>query len=208
MPGSACAPSPTSSRPTRRPGGGSVAAFCGAMSAALTSMVANLTVGRKGYEKAQKEVKALAVRAQKHKDDLLRAVDLDAAAFNKVMDALKLPRANDEQKAERDKALETATQEATLVPFQVLESSIVLVKLAKKVALKGNKNSLSDAGVAALAAQTAGEGAYYNVRINLPGIQDAEFKARIKKQAVALKKKLCALADEVRAIVERELRKG
>jgi len=190
------------------PGGGSVAALCGALSAALSSMVANLTVGKKGYEKAQKELKALAVRAQKLKDELLRAVDLDSAAFNKVMDTFKLPKGTEAQKAERDKAVEAATKEATLVPFQVLEASIALMKMAKKAAIKGNKNSLSDAGVAGLAAQAAGEGAYFNVRINLPGIQDAEFKSRIKKQAVSLKKKLCKLGDEVRAVVERELRKS
>jgi glutamate formiminotransferase/formiminotetrahydrofolate cyclodeaminase len=190
------------------PGGGSVSALCGALSAALSSMVANLTVGKKGYEKTQKELKALAVRAQKLKDELLRAVELDSAAFAKVMDAFKLPKGTEEQKAEREKTVEAATKEATLIPFQVLESSIALMKMAKKVALKGNKNSLSDAGVAGLAAQSAGEGAYYNVRINLPGIQDAEFKSRIKKQAVALKKKLCKLADEVRAVVEKELRKS
>jgi len=190
------------------PGGGSVAALCGALSAALSSMVANLTVGKKGYEKAQKELKALAVRAQKLKDELLRAVDLDSAAFNKVMDAFKLPKGTEAQKAERDKAVEAATKEATLVPFQVLESSIALMKMAKKAAIKGNKNSLSDAGVAGMVAQAAGEGAYFNVRINLPGIQDAEFKSRIKKQAVSLKKKLCKLGDEVRAVVERELRKS
>ena len=190
------------------PGGGSVAALCGALSAALSSMVANLTVGKKGYEKAQKELKALAVRAQKLKDELLRAVDLDSAAFNKVMDTFKLPKGTEAQKAERDKAVEAATKEATLVPFQVLEASIALMKMAKKAAIKGNKNSLSDAGVAGLAAQAAGEGAYFNVRINLPRIQDAEFKSRIKKQAVSLKKKLCKLGDEVRAVVERELRKS
>ena len=190
------------------PGGGSVAALCGALSAALSSMVANLTVGKKGYEKAQKELKALAVRAQKLKDELLRAVDLDSAAFNKVMDTFKLPKGTEAQKAERDKAVEAATKEATLVPFQVLEASIALMKMAKKAAIKGNKNSLSDAGVAGLAAQAAGEGAYFNVRINLPRIQDAEFKSRIKKQAVSLKKKLCKLGDEVRAVVERELRKN
>ncbi|MBN2207051.1 MAG: glutamate formimidoyltransferase [Candidatus Aminicenantes bacterium] len=190
------------------PGGGSVAALSGALSAALSSMVANLTVGKKGYERSQKELKALAVRAQKIKDALLRAVDLDADAFNKVMEAFKLPKTTEEQKAARESAVEAATKEATLVPLQVLESSIILMKMAKKAAIKGNKNSLSDAGVAGLAAQTAGEAAYFNVRINLPGIRDAEFKVRVKKQAVALKKKLCAIGDEVRSLVEKELRKS
>jgi len=112
----------------------------------------------------------------------------------------------DEQKKERDKAIEEASKEATLVPLGVLEKSIEALKLAKEVALKGNKNSLSDAGVAGLMAQAAAEGAYYNVKINLPGLGDARFKAKIKKQATALVKKAVELGQEIRDIVEKELK--
>ncbi|MGB2764200.1 MAG: glutamate formimidoyltransferase [Candidatus Aminicenantaceae bacterium] len=188
------------------PGGGSTAALCGALSASLSSMVSNLTVGKKGYETVQNDVKKIAVKAQAIKDEFLRAVDLDAIAFNKLMGASRMPRKTDEQKQERDKAIEEASKEATLVPFEVLEKSIKALNLAKEIAQKGNKNSLSDAGVAGLTAQAAAEGAYYNVKINLPGIQDTEFKSKIKRKAISLKKKSVKLGEELREIIEKKLK--
>lgn len=188
------------------PGGGSTAALSGALSAALSSMVSNLTVGKKGYEDVQKEVKKFAASAQGLKDEFLRAVDLDTMAFNKVMDAFRLPKKTDEQKEEKARAIEKASQEATLVPLGVLEKSVDALKLAKEVVLKGNKNSLSDAGVAGLMAQAAAEGAYYNVKINLPGLEDADFKSKTKKQATTLVKKARMLGDELREIIEKELK--
>jgi len=187
------------------PGGGSTAALSGALSAALSSMVSNLTVGKKEYEDVQKDVKKFAVSAQDLKDEFLRAVDLDTTAFNKVINALKLPKKTDEQKKEKARAIEEASQEATLVPLGVLEKSIEALKLAKDTALKGNRNSLSDAGVAGLMAQAAAEGAYYNVKINLPGLEDADFKSKTKKQAATLVKKARILGDELREIIEKEL---
>jgi len=189
------------------PGGGSTAALCGALSAALSSMVANLTVGKKGYEKVLREMKRTAERAQELKADYLRLVDLDSEAFNKVMDAFRLLKVTEDQKKEREAAIEAATREATLVPFQVLERSLDLLKLASRTAHKGNRNSLSDAGVAALAARTAAEGAYYNVRINLPAIQDREFRAKIKRQAASLRKKACRLAEGINKFIEKEFNK-
>ena len=188
------------------PGGGSTAALCGALSASLSSMVSNLTVGKKGYENAQNDVKKIAVNAQFLKDEFLRAVDLDTMAFNKLMEASRLPNKTDKQKKERTKTVEEASKEATLVPFGVLEKSIEALKLAKEVALKGNKNSLSDAGVAGLTAQAAAEGAYYNIKINLPSIQDTAFKSKIKSQATSLKKKSVKLGDALREIIEKELK--
>ena len=172
------------------PGGGSVAALCGALSAALSSMVANLTHGKKGYEGSGEDMKRIAVRAQELKDELLRAVDLDARAFNKVMEAFRLPKGTEEQSREREAAVEDASKGATLVPLGVLTAAAELIELAEAVARKGNRNSVSDAGVAGLTAQAAGEGAYFNVRINLPGIKDERFKARTAKQAKALRRKL------------------
>ena len=188
------------------PGGGSTAALCGALSASLSSMVSNLTVGKKDYEQVQKDVKKIAVSAQSLKDEFLRAVDLDTLAFNKLMETYKLPKKTEEQKKEKAKAVEAASKEATLVPFGVLENSIEALMLAKEIALKGNKNSLSDAGVAGLTAQAAAEGAYYNIMINLPNIQDSEFKLKIKKQATSLKNKSMKLGDELREFIEKELK--
>jgi glutamate formiminotransferase/formiminotetrahydrofolate cyclodeaminase len=153
-------------------------------------MVANLTYGKKGYERTGEDMKRIAVRAQELKDELLRAVDLDARAFNKVMEAFRLPKGTKEQSREREAAVEDASKGAALVPLGVLAAAAELIELAEAVARKGNRNSVSDAGVAGLTAQAAGEGAYYNVRINLPGIKDEKFKARTAKQAEALRRKL------------------
>ncbi len=187
------------------PGGGSTAALCGALSGALSSMVANLTVGKKEYEKVQSRLKKLAVQAQALKDDFLRSVDLDTTAFNEVMAAYRLPKKTEEQILEKEKILQEALKKATLVPFRVLERSVKALELAKEVAIKGNINSISDAGVAGLTAQTAAEGAYYNVKINLPDIQDNAFKSKLKKDAKRLKQKAIRLGDELRAILEDKL---
>lgn len=189
------------------PGGGSVAALSGALSAALSAMVGNLTYGKKGYEGAKPEMKRVALRAQTLKDDLLKAVDLDTRAFNRVMESFRLPKGTEDQARERDRAVEEASKEATLVPFGVLEASAELVGLAEVVAREGNKNSVSDAGVAGLAALAAGKGAYYNVRINLPGIKDEEFKARIGERAEVLKTALDRSAAVVDALMDEALEK-
>jgi glutamate formiminotransferase/formiminotetrahydrofolate cyclodeaminase len=190
------------------PGGGSVAALCGALSAGLSSMVANLTVGKKGYEKAAKTMNRTALRAQALKDECLALVDLDTQAFNKVMDAFRLPKATAEQAREREAAVEAATKEATLVPFRTLQAALQLVLLAAKAVRDGNRNSLSDAGVAALAAQAAAEGAYYNVRINLPGIKDAGFRANIANRAASLRRRVRRAAAAIAVRMDTELDKA
>ncbi len=188
------------------PGGGSTAALCGALSAALSSMVSNLTVGKKEYEKVQEAVKDFAVRGQALKDFFLDSVDLDTQAFNELMAAYKLKKKTEEQELERDNAIESGLKEATLVPFRVLEKSVEALELAKDVVINGNKNSLSDAGVAGLTAQTAAEGAYYNVKINLPDIQDESFKSKIAAEAKGLREKAVKLGNETRKILEKELK--
>ena len=190
------------------PGGGSTAALCGALSASLSSMVSNLTVGKKEYESVQKEMKEVAKKAQVLKDEFLRAVDLDTAAFNKIMDAFRMKKKTEEQRIEKEKAVEEATKEATLVPFEVLKKSLDALNLAKTVATKGFKNSLSDAGVAGLAAQAAAEGAYYNVKINMPTIKDIEFTSKIAGEATTLKDEAIKLGNELREYVKKELDKG
>lgn len=188
------------------PGGGSTAALCGALSSALSSMVSNLTVGKKAYEDVQDKVKTWAMAAQELKDEFLRTVDLDTLAFNKVMDAFRMKKKTEEQKKEREAAIQEATKEASLVPFSVLEMSLKALELAGYVALHGNKNSVSDAGVAGLTAQTAAEGAYYNVIINLPNIKDKQFKAKLRRRATTLKNKSVRMGDEIREIVRKELK--
>jgi glutamate formiminotransferase/formiminotetrahydrofolate cyclodeaminase len=187
------------------PGGGSVAALCGALSAALSAMVANLTVGKKGYEEVRADMVATAVRAQALKDGLLGAVDRDTLAFNKVMDAFRLPKTTPEQALEKDRAVEEANKEATLVPLEVLEKAGEAVVLARAAAAKGNKNSVSDAGVAGLAGGAAGEGAYYNVLINLLGIADRKFVGEVRRKAERLKKALDKEGKAVRDILGESL---
>jgi glutamate formiminotransferase/formiminotetrahydrofolate cyclodeaminase len=190
------------------PGGGSVAALCGVLSGSLSAMVANLTVGKKGYEKSAEEMKGIAVSAQKLKDELLQFVDLDTRAFNKVMDAFRMPKVTEDQIREKERAVEEATKEAARVPLDVLRKAVELLELALSVALRGNTNSLSDAGVAALAAQAAAEGAYYNIRINLPNIQDEEFKTQIKRQGSLLRRKCARLGSLIKNRIEKELTKA
>ena len=187
------------------PGGGSVAALCGALSASLSSMVANLTVGKKEYENVQMKVKDLAEQAQGLKDTMLRDIDLDTVAFNRVMEAFRLKKKTEEQIEIRNKAIEDANKEATRIPLRVLENSVKTLEIAKEVALHGNKNSISDAGVAALTAGAGAEGAFYNVKINLPNIEDKTFKTEINKQAEDLLKKTRTMASEIREIILKEL---
>jgi len=187
------------------PGGGSTAALCGSLSASLSAMVSNLTVGKKGYEEVQDKAKSLAESGQGIKDNLLRAIDQDTQAFNQVMDAFRLNRKTKEQKAKRIAAIEDATKEASLIPFEVMEKCVDALKLAKEVALTGNKNSISDAGVAGLTAQAGAEGAYYNVMINLLDINDKKFKSDFSTKASGLKEDAVKLGNEIREIIEKAL---
>lgn len=165
------------------PGGGSVAALCGSLSAALSAMVANLTHGKKGFEDRNQEMDDLASAAQKLKASFVTAIDEDTRAFNKIGEARKLPKDTDEAKKARDEAIEKANQQATMVPLAVLRAALDAVELAAVVAERGNPNCLSDAGVAGLTARAGGEGAYYNVLINLPGLSEQKFVAEVRKTA-------------------------
>ncbi|UCF07008.1 MAG: glutamate formimidoyltransferase [bacterium] len=185
------------------PGGGSVAALCGALSGALSSMVASLTHGKKGYEETNEEMDRIGVEAQSLKDEFLADVDRDTEAFNRVMDAMRLPKKTDEDKAARIEAIEMTTKEATLVPLGVLRRTERAVELAEGVVKRGNRNSVSDAGVAALTARTAAEGAYLNVRINLPGIEDEKFKRETLKEAEKLRKVVVKRSEEAVAAAEK-----
>jgi len=156
------------------------------MSGALTSMVANLTVGKKGYKKVWEEMKEVAPQAQELKAAFLTAVDEDTFAFDAVMDAMKLPRTTEEENKRRDAAIESATREAIEVPFGVLRRCRDALPLVEAVAERGNVNSLSDVGVAALALRAAAGGALLNVLINLPGISDAAYVDRTSGEGVKI----------------------
>jgi len=178
------------------PGGGSVAALCGALSGALTSMVGALTHGKKGYEDAFDAVEEIGVEGQRLKDVFLRDVDRDTEAFNRVMAAARLPKKTDEDKAAREEAMQAANKEATLVPLDVLKRSWDAAQAARRIVEKGNRNSVSDGGVAALTARAAAEGAYLNVLINLPGITDEAFRMETLKQAEEVRRKVVEHTEE------------
>ncbi|HER43949.1 MAG TPA: glutamate formimidoyltransferase [Candidatus Eisenbacteria bacterium] len=187
------------------PGGGSVAALCGALSGALSSMVGALTHGKKGYEKSFGEMEAAGIEGQRLKAEFIADVDRDTAAFNRVMDAMRLPKKTDGEKAERAAAIEEATKEATRVPLEVLRRALAAAELARVAVEKGNRNSISDAGVAALAARTAAEGAYLNVRINLSGIEDASFKEKTLSEADRLRGEVVSHTEETVRLAEKSM---
>jgi len=190
------------------PGGGSVAALCGALGGALGAMVANLTVGKKGLEDSWEPMKGAAVRGQALKDWFLAAVDEDTAAFNRVMDAMKLPKKTPEEQEAKDRAIQEATKGATLVPLSVLEKSLEVFDLAEETARRGNPNSMSDAGVAALCARTCAEGAYLNVIINLGGLSDAAWAASTREKAEGLRRTALDRADAIQREVREKLTSG
>lgn len=187
------------------PGGGSVAALTGALSASLSSMVGNLTFGKKGYEDVWEEMEALAVHAQELKAFFLAAVDRDTAAYNEVLAAIRLPKKTDAEKTHRERQLLAANKLATACPFSVLEKSLEAAKLALQATEKGNRNSLSDAGVGGLTAAVAGLGSLYNVLINLKQIPDPEYRDEMQGRALALNDRVEAVVAQITARFKKEL---
>ena len=187
------------------PGGGSVAALCGSLSAGLSAMIAALTFAKKGMEGRRETMGDLGRKAQALKDWFLLAVDRDTDAFNQVLAAMRLPKATDEEVAVRDQALESANQEATRVPLEVLERSVEALELAVVVARDGNPSAVTDAGVAGACALAAGEGAALNVRINLGSLTDTAWVNSTESAAAGLIEQCRTLATEVREIVESAL---
>ncbi|MCK4694437.1 MAG: cyclodeaminase/cyclohydrolase family protein, partial [Candidatus Cloacimonetes bacterium] len=184
------------------PGGGSVAALCSAMSGSLSAMVSNLTFGKKGYEKVWKEAGELAEISQNIKERSLDAIDKDTQAFYDMMEASRLPKKNDEEKATRNKAIQEATKNAILVPLETLEIAVEAVELADKISKIGNVNALSDAGVAAITANAAAKSAFLNIKINMSSIEDEKFQFYIMTKSEELLDKVNNLALKV----EKEVR--
>ncbi|HAD82695.1 MAG: glutamate formimidoyltransferase [Candidatus Edwardsbacteria bacterium RIFOXYD12_FULL_50_11] len=188
------------------PGGGSVAALAGSLCAALSAMVANLTVGKPGYEKVWKELSDLAQQGQEIKDQLAKAVDEDTNAFNHLMEAMRLPKTTPEQKATREAAMEDGYKKAAAVPLQTAQTCLEAMKISLIAAQKGNANSASDAGVAALMARAGVEGAVLNVLINLGSIKDQAFKDSHVKDCQGLKQESADLCDTVQQAVMKNIK--
>ncbi len=183
------------------PGGGSVAALCVSMSGALSAMVSNLTIDKKGYEDVQREAHEYAALGQAIKEDSIHCIDVDTDAFYTMMDAMRLPKKTDEEIAYRNEQIEKSTQGAINAPLQTLRISLRALELAEKVAKIGNLNALSDAGVAALTALAAAKAANFNILINIAGVTDKEFE----KNTLAEAKKLIARCEEIAAKVEKDV---
>jgi glutamate formiminotransferase/formiminotetrahydrofolate cyclodeaminase len=184
---------------TPTPGGGTVAAVAGAMGAALAAMVARLTVGRKKYAAVDAEFRALQERAETLRATLVRLGDEDAAAFDAVSRAFAIPK---DREAERTAAIQAALLGASRVPLETLRAARDVAALAARAAEVGNRNAVSDAGVAALLAGAAARGAAYNVRINVAGMSDAAAAAPLVAEAQRLVEEARADADRAAALVE------
>jgi formiminotetrahydrofolate cyclodeaminase len=183
------------------PGGGSVAALCGALAAALCSMVCRLTIGKKKYADVSDELQNLLDKMEKYRIELTALIDEDTKAFNKVMEAYRLPKESEDEIKIRNAEIQTASKYAAEVPMQVLKKSSEIIELAKIVALKGNINSISDASVGCLLLQTCGASALYNILINLKSIEDEEFRNRLQNEIEICSKTIENQSNEIRQIV-------
>ena len=168
------------------PGGGSISAYMGALGAALACMVANLSAGKRGWESRWKEFSDWAEEAQQLMKELLALVDEDTAAFNRLMGAMRMPKSSPEQIEERDAAIEAATLYAGEVPLRTMKTAVKAFPLLRRMAEEGNPNSVSDAGVGALAARSAVLGAQLNVKINASGLQNRDDASRLLAEAEAV----------------------
>lgn len=187
------------------PGGGSVAALSGALGAALSSMVCNLTRGKQGYETVQDEITHILEKSEELRRDLTDLIDKDTEAFTVVMKALKMPKETDDQKKQRQQAMQAAFKHAAEVPLETARKCTQILDVSRVVAEKGNKNSISDAAVSALMAQTGLQAAILNVRINLLSIKDTEYVHTISSELDELLQKAMEKSADILGIVEKNL---
>jgi glutamate formiminotransferase / formiminotetrahydrofolate cyclodeaminase len=190
------------------PGGGSIAAYLGALGAALGTMVANLSSHKIGWDERWEEFSDWAERGQRIKDELLTLVDEDTAAFNRIMTAFGLPKGTEAEKAARSAAIQDATRHAIEVPFRVMQLACDALPLAVAMAEKGNPNSASDAGVGALCARAAVQGAYLNVRINVKGFADKVFAEKVVREGAELEQRALELEKKALAAVNAAMGAG
>ncbi len=187
------------------PGGGSISAYMGSLGAALGAMVANLSSHKPGWDDRWEEFSNWAEKGQTLMNELLHLVDEDTAAFNKIMAVFAMPKTTAEEKAARSQALQDATLYATEVPLRTMRASEKVFEIVKAMAEIGNPNSVSDAGVGALAARSAVLGARLNVKINAAGLKDKAIAARLIAEADEIAARAEAVEKEVLAIVEEKI---
>jgi formiminotetrahydrofolate cyclodeaminase len=181
------------------PGGGSAAAYTGALGAALVGMTARLTLGRKKYAGVENEMQAIAVQSDSLRQELLVSVERDAAAFEEVMLALRLPKESDDERRVRDNAVQEATLKATLVPLGVIRRISEVLELAARAAESGNLNAITDVGTGAELALAALRGASLNVQVNLTSLADPQTVSAFKTELSTLEKNAEDSIGRVRA---------
>lgn len=187
------------------PGGGSISAYVGSLGVSLATMVANLSSHKKGWDERWQEFSAWAQKGQLIKDELLRLVDADTAAFNKIMTAFGLPKGTEDEKKARTQAIQEATRFAIEIPFKVMQLSYESLEIIQAMAEVGNPNSVSDAGVGALCARSAVMGAFMNVRINASGYDDKNFVNEILKKGGEIEQKTINKEQEILKIVNSKI---
>ncbi len=187
------------------PGGGSIAAYVGALGVSLGTMVANLSAHKRGWDEQWEDFSNWAEKGQQYKDHLLHLVDEDTNAFNKITDAFGLAKKTDEEKSVRQKAIEAASKYAMEIPMKVMETAYESFAVVRAMAEFGNSNSVSDAGVGALCALTAVEGAFLNVKINAMSIHDKNFTRKLinKGEELLTKAQLCK--EQILATVDEKI---
>ncbi len=179
------------------PGGGSISAYCGAMGAALGTMVANLSAHKRGWDDRWEEFSKWAEKGLAYQNELLRLVDEDTNAFNKIMEAFRLPKDTDTDKAKRATAIQSATKFAIETPFKVMETAYNSMQVMHAMADFGNPNSVTDAAVGALCARTAVMGAFLNVKINCGDCEDSDFVHQILKKGQELVDDACKMEAKI-----------
>lgn len=191
------------------PGGGSVAALSGSLGAALTNMVGNLTIGKKIYDEVPEDMKFKmeknAKELEKIVDELINIVDEDAKAFDKAMDAFKLPKETDEEKKIRSSAIQEGYKAAIAVPLKCAETCFNIMELQDVFANYGNINAITDVGVGTLLSYTGMEGAIFNVKINLKSVKDEEYKKEINNKIETLMYEGIKLKEQLLEIVYSKL---
>jgi len=187
------------------PGGGSIAAYVGALGVSLATMVANLSAHKRGWDARWEEFSDWAETGQDLKDQLLALVDEDTNAFNAIMTAFRLPKSTNAEKTARDAAIQAATQHAIEVPLKVMQLSLDTFGIIKAMAEVGNPNSVTDAGVGALCARAAVRGAFLNVRINTGDLENKSFVADVIERGKVMVEQADALEREVIELVEQKI---
>jgi len=187
------------------PGGGSISAYCGAIGVALGAMVANLSAHKRGWEERWEEFSEWAEKGLAYQNELLWLVDEDTASFNKIMEAVRLPKGSDEEKKQRNQAIQDATKYAIETPYRVMKVSFESMQVMKAMAEIGNPNSVTDAGVGALCARTAIRGAFLNVKINCSDYEDKNFVNSILEKGQDLIDKALKLENEIMTITESKI---